>query len=247
MVIETSDFLHRLEANQFNLFTQKLHNGISNLLEKFKGTVLKHNDNTYEATFDSVTNAVLCGLKLKANFKYITPKFDKSIRDLKLGIAEGKSVKSKILATRMCEIVVKDKFVISESVKKHYEQDNRNSFINRDDIKVLKQTEAEFLTKLMNFVETIWNDPSFNVTRFSKNLGLSSSQFYRRLKKLTGKSPSTFLRDFRLKRAMIMLHYRKGNITEIATRTGFNSPAYFSKCFKEAFNILPSKYLQQHA
>ena len=43
MVIETSDFLHRLEANQFNLFTQKLHNGISNLLEKFRGTILKHN------------------------------------------------------------------------------------------------------------------------------------------------------------------------------------------------------------
>jgi len=247
MVIETSDFLHRLEANQFNLFTQKLHNGISNLLEKFKGTILKHNDNTYEVAFDSVTNAVLCGLKLKTNFKYITPKFDKSIRDLKLGIAEGKSAKSKILATRMCEIVVKDKFVISESVKKHYEQDNRNSFINRDDIKVLKQTEAEFLTQLMNFVETIWNDSSFNVTSFKKSLSLSSSQFYRRLKKLTGKSPSIFLRDFRLKRAMIMLHYRKGNITEIAARTGFNSPAYFSKCFKEAFNILPSKYLQQHS
>ena len=70
MVIETSDFLHRLEANQFNLFTQKLHNGISNLLNKFQGTVLKHNDNTYEVTFDTVTNAVLCGLKLKTNFKF---------------------------------------------------------------------------------------------------------------------------------------------------------------------------------
>lgn len=247
MVIETSDFLHRLEANQFNLFTQKLHNGISNLVEKFQGTVLKHNDNTYEVTFDTVTNAVLCGLKLKANFKYITPKFDKSIRDLKLGIAEGKSTKSKLLATRMCEIVVKDKFVISDAVKKAYEKENRNNFINRDDIKILKTSEAQFLTNLMDYVETIWNDASFNVTNFSKNLELSASQFYRKLKRLTGKSPSTFLRDFRLKRAMLMLHYRKGNITEIANKSGFNSLTYFSKCFKDAFQILPSKYLQQHA
>ena len=117
MVIETSDFLHRIEANQFNLFTQKLHNGIYNLLAKFKGTIIKHNDNTYEVTFNSVTNAVLCALKLQSNFKYITPKFDKSIRDLKLGITKGTSKKSKILATRMCEIVVNDKFVISEEVK----------------------------------------------------------------------------------------------------------------------------------
>lgn len=247
MVIETSDYLHRLEANQFNLFTQKLHNGISNLLKKFRGTILKHNDNTYEVTFDTVTNAVLCALKLKTNFKYITPKFDKSIRDLKLGIATGTSKKAKLLATRMCEVVVIDKFVVSETVKKHYDKENRNSFINRDDIKVLKDTEAQFLTQLMNYVETIWNDSNFNVTQFSKKLGLNSSQFYRKLKKLTGKSPSVFLRDFRLKRAMIMLHYKKGNITEVAEKSGFNSPAYFSKCFKEAFNILPSKYLQQHA
>jgi len=247
MVIETSDYLHRLEANQFNLFTQKLHNGISNLLKKFRGTILKHNDNTYEVAFDTVTNAVLCALKLKTNFKYITPKFDKSIRDLKLGIATGTSKKAKLLATRMCEVVVIDKFVVSETVKKHYDKENRNSFINRDDIKVLKDTEAQFLTQLMNYVETIWNDSNFNVTQFSKKLGLNSSQFYRKLKKLTGKSPSVFLRDFRLKRAMIMLHYKKGNITEVAEKSGFNSPAYFSKCFKEAFNILPSKYLQQHA
>lgn len=247
MVIETSDFLHRLEANQFNLFTQKLHNGISNLLKKFKGTIIEHNDNTYVVTFDTVTNAVLCGLKLKANFKYITPKFDKSIRDLKLGIAEGKSNKSKELATRMCEIVVKDKFVISTAVKIAYDKENRNNFLIRDDIKILKLNEEQFLTKLMNYIEYIWDDATFNVSDFNKNLELSPSQFYRKLKKLTGKSPSVFLRDFRLKRAMLMLHYKKGNITEIANRTGFNSLSYFSKCFKDAFHILPSKYIQQHA
>jgi len=63
MVIETSDFLHRLEANQFNLYTQKLHHGISTLSNKFQGTVLNHNDNTSEVTFDSLTNTVVCGLE----------------------------------------------------------------------------------------------------------------------------------------------------------------------------------------
>ena len=246
MVIETSDYLHRLEANQFNLFTQKLHNGISNLLKKFRGTILKHNDNTYVVTFNTVTDAILCALKLKSNFKYITPKFDKSIRDLKLGITEGKSKEAKILATRMCEVVVKDKFVISEAVKTAYEKENKNNFMHRDDIKVLKITEEQFLTQLMDYVETIWQNTDFNVSHFSKQLELSSSQFYRKLKSLTGKSPSTFLRTFRLNRAMLMLHHKRGNITEITEKTGFNSPAYFSKCFKDTFNILPSKYMQQH-
>ena len=36
-----------------------------------------------------------------------------------------------------------------------------------------------------------------------------------------------------------------GNISEIAFETGFNSPAYFSKCFQESFGILPSNYIKQ--
>ena len=87
MVIETSDYLHKLEANQLNLFTQKLHNGILKLLKKFNSQILKQDDNTYLVSFDSVTNVILCALKLKSNFKYITLKFNKSIRHLKIGIA----------------------------------------------------------------------------------------------------------------------------------------------------------------
>lgn len=246
MVIETSDFLHRLEAHQFNLFTQKLHNGISNLLEKFNGHVLKRNDNTYVVTFNNVTDAILCGLKVHANFKYITPKFDKSIRDLKIGIAKGYMAASISLATRMCE-VVNDKFVISYTIKTDYEKENRNTFLNRDDIRILKRSEEEFLTNLMNYTELIWKDAEFSIPQFAEPLGYSTSQVYRKLLALTGKSPSQFIRDYRLNKAMHLMHYRKGKINEIARKSGFNSPAYFTKCFKNRFKLLPSKYLQQHS
>jgi AraC-like DNA-binding protein len=89
-------------------------------------------------------------------------------------------------------------------------------------------------------------DNNFNVNDFSKNLGLSQVQVYRKLKMLTGKSPSRFLREFRLNKALIMLHEKQANITEIAQKSGFNSLTYFTKCFKAKFGILPSKYVQQH-
>ena len=38
----------------------------------------------------------------------------------------------------------------------------------------------------------------------------------------------------------------ENTISEIAYETGFNSPAYFSKCFMDKYGILPSKYTQQH-
>ena len=246
MVIETSDYLHRLEAQQLNLFTQKLHNGISKALGKFDGKILKQNDNTYLVEFDSVTNAILCALKIQSNFKYITPKFDKSIRHLKIGITKGNSPKARQLATRMCE-VVHDQIVISLETKKDYDAENRNTFINKDHIRTLKSSEIEFLTNLMNYTETIWKDADFSVPQFAKPLNYSKSQVYRKLLSLTGKSPSTFIRDYRLHKAMLQLHNRKGNIQHIAKNSGFKSATYFSKCFKEKFNLLPSKYIQQHA
>lgn len=248
MVIETSNYLKRLEANQFNLFTQKLHNSLLKSFNHFKGKILVNNDNMYIVKFKSVTNTILCTLKIHDNFKYITPKFDASIRQLKIGIASGdkNDINSIIkLAKRICEIV-KDQIVVTTEVKRLYEAVNKNSFINKEHIKTLKPENKVFINEIMDFSETIWTNSDFNVNDFSKNLGLSKTQVYRKLKMLTGKSPSKFLREFRLNKALIMLHEKQANITIISEKSGFNSLTYFTKCFKEKFGILPSKYLQRH-
>lgn len=246
MVIETSDYLHRLEANQFNLFTQKLHNGISKVLKGFKADILLHNDNTYHISFSSVSNCIFCALKIQSKFKYITPKFDNSIRQLKISVTSAnKGVESKKLAIRMCE-VVKDQIVICNDVKYDYNSENKNSSISKDQIKTLSTSDQHFLTNFMDYIEVIWNDPDFNISDLSTPLHYSKSQVYRKLKALTGKSPSIFIRDYRLKKAMNIMRTEKGYISEIAHRTGFKNSTYFTKCFKERFKILPSKYLQQH-
>ncbi len=253
MLIETSNYLNRIEANQFSVFTQKFHNSVSKTLKQFKGRIVRQDNNSYLVSFKSVTNAVLCALKVQSNFKYITPKFDLPNRKLKIGLGSGIPVTDKDnifedainLATHMCE-VVKDQIVISSEVKSLYENENRNSFINKEHIRTLKPSEEKFLTHLMKFVEKIWNDHTFNVNDFSKALGYSKSQVYRKLISLTGKSANNFIKEFRLHRALNLLHKQKGNISEIAFETGFNSPAYFSKCFFNKYGILPSKYIQQH-
>jgi len=63
------------------------------------------------------------------------------------------------------------------------------------------------------------------------------------LKALTGKSPSLFLRSIRLVRAKKMIKENKSTISEISYLVGFNSPAYFTKCFKEEFGNSPSDML----
>lgn len=253
MILETSTYLNRLESNQFSLFAQKFHKSAIKTIKQYKGSIVKHDNNTYLVSFKSATNAILCALKLQANFKYITPKFDARNRRLKMGIHAGLPVTAKgqlfeeviTTAIQMCE-VVKDQVVISTVVKTLYESENRNARIDEALIRTLRPQEEQFLKRLMTYCERKWNASTTNVASFCADLGYSKSQLYRKLIKLTGKSPNTFIREFRLQRALGLLHKKFGNISEIASETGFNSPAYFSKCFLAKFGILPSKYAQQH-
>jgi len=253
MVIETSNYLNRIEANQFSIFTQKFHNSVSKTISQFEGSIVKQNNNTYLVSFKSVTNSIFCALKIQSNFKYITPKFDIHNRILKIGVDAGVPVTSKdnifeetiTLATRMCEIV-KYEIVISQEIQSLYDSENRNASIDKEQVYTLTYDEQQFLTRLMDYIETVWNNTELDVQSFSKALGYSKSQFYRKLTSLTGKSPNTFLRDYRLNKSLKLLHEQRGNISEIAFQTGFNSLAYFSECFKSKFKILPSKYIQQH-
>ena len=63
------------------------------------------------------------------------------------------------------------------------------------------------------------------------------------MKAITGKTPNDFILSIRLKKsASLLLNNPELNITEISERTGFSSPRYFSKCFKDAYKINPLSY-----
>lgn len=253
MVIETGTYLSRLEANQFSVFSQKFHHSVAKTLKKYNGRLVKKDNYNYLVSFKSVTNAVFCALNIQQKFKYVTPKFDSTYRILKIALSSGIPVTDKeiifeeviTLAKRMCEFV-EGKLVISSEVKELYESENRKLIINESVIRAIKPSEENFLNQLIDFIENNWNRPNFNVDDFSKDMGLSKSQLYRKLVKLTGKSANNFVREFRLHKALALLHKQKGNISEISYETGFNSQAYFSKCFKDKYGMLPSKYLQHH-
>jgi AraC-like DNA-binding protein len=253
MVIEITNYLNRVEGDQFTIFTQKFHNSASKTIKKFNGSVIKKDNSTYLVSFRSVSDAVLCALKIQFNFKYVTPKHDAFNRRLNIALSGGTPVLPNkelfedgiTLATRMCEFV-KDQIVISAEINTLYESENQNARIDKDLIRSLKPSDEKFLTQLIDQTESNWNKTTFNGNTFSKEMGYSKSQLYRKLVKLTGKSPNHFIREFRLHKALLLLHEQRGNISEIAYETGFNSPTYFSKCFFDAYGILPSKYLQQH-
>ncbi len=94
----------------------------------------------------------------------------------------------------------------------------------------------------MDYTEREWRNTALNVDDFSKDLGYSKSQLYRKMISITGQSPNSFIKEYRLNKALKLLHKKNENVSEIAFETGFNTPAYFSKCFQKAYGTLPSVY-----
>jgi AraC-like DNA-binding protein len=91
-------------------------------------------------------------------------------------------------------------------------------------------------------VEANMAKPEFSVEELSRELGMSRVHLYKKLLALTGKSPIEFIRIIRLQRAAQLLEKSQLTVSEIAYQVGFNNPKYFSKYFKDHYNMLPSAY-----
>ncbi len=102
--------------------------------------------------------------------------------------------------------------------------------------------DEKLIENAMKFVSDNIDSPKLSVEELSEHLGMSRVKLYKKIKQITGKTPIEFIRIIRLKRAAQLLRESQLNVSEVAYRTGFNSPKAFSKYFKEEFGILPSVY-----
>jgi len=244
--------LARNESNRLKVVLPKYNESIGNILTQFNGRIVKQESDYLLISFDNVSKAVSCALEIQAKFKGITSDFANFNLNLNIGLSTGAPVTDRDdlfedtikSAERMCN-VAKGEIVVSSEVRDLYKSENLNEFVEGDFVRSLSPSDEKFLNQLMNYTEKSWHKTELKVDDFSNQLGFSKAQLYRKMVYLTGKSPNTFIKDYRLKRALTLLNKQIGNISEIAFETGFNSPAYFSKCFHEAYGILPSNYIKQ--
>ena len=221
-------------------------------IEEYLGRIVKQKSDNFLVSFNSVTNAVLCAQEIHSNVKTSFKGFNTDVQ-LSIGLHAGVPVTEKDgifedtikMAERFCEMV-HGKIVLSPEVRELYESENLNIKLNQKNVRALSHGEEKFVHLLMDYTEKEWANAAFNSDDFSKNLGYSKSQLYRKMIALTGKSPNSFIKDYRLEKAIKLLNKKVNNISETAFSTGFSSPAYFSKCFMDNFGILPSKYIQNY-
>ncbi len=106
-------------------------------------------------------------------------------------------------------------------------------------------SDAEFLHRAMNIVNTHLDDSDFDQLTFASEMGVSKSTLYNKLRLLAGMNTTSFINSIRMKQAVHFLEqYPNIRVSELAYRVGYNDPKYFSTSFKKYYGILVKEYVE---
>ncbi|WP_395062954.1 response regulator [Flavobacterium sp.] len=108
----------------------------------------------------------------------------------------------------------------------------------------LFSAQDKFLLSIKLLIEKHLLDESFGPDELAKEISLSKSQLLRKIRAITNVPTSIYIRNIRLEFAKEKLINKTATIAEIAYQTGFSSPNYFSKCFKEYTNLTPKEFIE---
>ncbi len=106
--------------------------------------------------------------------------------------------------------------------------------------------DKNFLDKITQIIEARISDTQLSVEDLGREVGLSRSSLYKKIKAQTGHVPNEFVRLIRLKAAAKLLVEQEYTISEIGYMAGFNSHSYFSKCFYTQFKLTPTEFAEKH-
>ena len=110
----------------------------------------------------------------------------------------------------------------------------------------LNQQDLQFIEALQKSVQENMRDEEFSIDTLAEQLNLSRSSFYRKIKALTGMTPTDYLKNARMNEAARLLTSGLRS-SEVAERVGFTSSSYFAKCFRAQFGCLPKDYVPREA
>lgn len=227
----------------------KVRKFVLNYIKDYRGKEANiSDDDNIIAVFKESKNAVACAVALQKELakKSSNPEDPEWDILFKMGVAGGQPLTEEKgffeevirVGQRLSITAGNQKILISPLIKKMSGQDKASA---DSSIRIVNTSDSEFLNNLFDVVEENTANQQFGVDSLSREMGMSRSQLYRKTKSVTGRSPNTFIRDLRMRKALALIREQKYNISEISLKVGITNPSYFSKCFHDKYGIVPSK------
>jgi AraC-like DNA-binding protein len=201
----------------------------------------------YAISFVSASQAIECALAIQKKLNNTG-----SHIGLRIGLHGGNPVnKSESifgttirLAQFLCRVGRTNQITMSSVVRALYKDNDWNHVIGGNNVRWLSPAEENFVEVLVDTLANHWQDPDFDIANFCRIMSISKPQLYRKCIAVTGMSPNTLLREYRLLQSLELLRNQDRNISETTFDTGFSSPSYFTKCFQKRFGLQPLTYLK---
>ena len=142
-----------------------------------------------------------------------------------------KPFNSTLLLSR-CNNLVNSRLMLQE---KYSKESGSNAWIA-----TTNKLDNDFFEKVQTLVIENLDNDEFDLNELIRTIGMSRTVFFRKLKAVSGQTPSEFIQTIRIKKgAELLQNHPEMNIGEISDAIGFNTPKYFAKCFKEHYGKSP--------
>ncbi len=105
----------------------------------------------------------------------------------------------------------------------------------------LNTADHQFLEQLHTLIDANLSHEGFNIQILAKEIGMSYSSLYAKIKAMTGQTPQNFLNTYRMNMAMDLLKTHQFTVSEVSYKVGISSPTNFSRSFKKHFCLSPSE------
>lgn len=110
----------------------------------------------------------------------------------------------------------------------------------------LASMDVQFIEKAVQYVEQNLADSNLDVGTLADYFHMSRSTLLRKVKAITGLSPSDFIKSIKMQCASQMLKNKSTNISDVIVALGYSDHKHFTTSFKEIFGITPSEYQKQN-
>lgn len=137
------------------------------------------------------------------------------------------------LETRVCNLLDHQ-----EKQRANY----RAQLQQKDSFSQTQETENPFLKTIYAIIDDMIDDPQLGATKLAEKNAMSLRTLNRKLNALIGLTAGDLIRQYRLQKSLVLLKTGH-NVSEAAYMVGFETPAYFSQCFKEQYGVSPKDYL----
>jgi len=147
---------------------------------------------------------------------------------------------TKPINTNLLLITIRNIFEQRRKVKEHY---SKNKEMQPRDL-VHSEKDKLFMNKLLAIIDAQMVNPEMDIDFLCKEIGMSRTKLYQKLKSITGQSIGEFVRSARLRKAVEIMKTEDVLMTEVMYRIGIQTQSYFTKAFKKEFGVTPTAYIQ---